>query len=207
MRFLLVVAALVFLLAGPAGAGQLVGDAAVPFSADRTVTWKGKSYDGKVYAIPGRQRHEQEFGAFKVVAILQADLETVYLVVPDLHLFTRLPFPKAVTEQGEISRLGPPVGRATIAGRPAEEYRVDRVGSDGSAVAGALYLSRDWIVLKLDGDYTAPLRDPQHGTLELSNIVTGPQDPALFELPPGMNELPPQALESMLTLRLPRIKG
>jgi hypothetical protein len=200
---------LLFALAasGTASAGRLVGDTGIPFSADRSVQWKGKTYLGTVEAMPGMQRHEEVFGAIRVVAILRADQQMVYLVLPDLHVFTKLPFPKAVTEEGDIGRLGKPVARGPIGGEAAKQYRVERTGSDGSALAGALWLSDDWIVLKADGDWTAPDHQPEHGTLELSNIRKAPQDKSRFELPQGYSELSPEAVQGLMSLRMPKVKS
>ena len=203
----LVLPLLLALAAPPAAAAQLVGDAAVAFSADRSVTWKGKTYPGRVYARPGMQRHEEVFGALTVVAILRADRQTAYVMLPDLNLYTEAPFPKAVTEKGDVSQLGAPVGDGTVAGRPAQQYHVTRNGSDGSALDGSLWLTRDWIVLKADGTWTAPAHAPEHGTLELANIVEAPQDPSLFEVPPGMQPVPLETVQGLLSLKLPKLKG
>jgi hypothetical protein len=203
----LIAAALLLLIAGRAApAAQLVGDAAIPFSADRSVAWKGKTYPGRVYAVPGKQRHEEVFGALPVVAILRADRQIAYLILPALHVYTALPFPKAVTEHGDVSQLGSPTGTETVAGQPARRYQVTRGGSDGSQLDGALWLSRDWIVLKADGSWTAPDHGPERGTLEPTNIVQAPQDPALFELPPGLTELSPEAINALLSLKMPKLK-
>ncbi|HLY57586.1 MAG TPA: hypothetical protein VKS60_18625 [Stellaceae bacterium] len=207
MRRLVVPLLLALAVVPAAAAAQLVGDAAVAFSADRSVTWKGKTYPGRVYARPGMQRHEEVFGALSVVAILRADRQTAYVMLPDLNLYTKAPFPKAVTEKGDVSQLGAPVGEATVAGRQAQQYRLARNGSDGSALDGSLWLTRDWIVLKADGTWTAPAHAPEHGTLQLANIVEAPQDPALFEVPAGMQEVPLETVQSLLSLKLPKLKG
>jgi hypothetical protein len=68
-------------------------------------------------------------------------------------------------------------------------------------------MTHDWIVLKADGDWTAPAHGPEHGTLELSNIRKGPQDPARFAPPTGYSELPPEAVANLMSLRLPKFKG
>ena len=199
---------LLLLAAGrPALAEPLIGDAQIPFSADRSVTWKGKTYPGRVEAMPGKQRHEEAFGVLRVVAILRADQSMAYLMLPDLGVYAKEPFPKAVTEQGGVAKLGQPVGTDAVGGEAARAYRVDRHGSDGSAATGTLWMSDDWIILKAEGDWTAPGHAPEHGTLALSNIRKGPQDPARFEIPPHMNELTPEAVNALMSLKLPKLKG
>src|SRR5690348_5773326 len=56
-----------------APSGQLLGDARVPFSADRTLTVDGRTFAGRVYHTPGRQRHEQMLEGIQQVVILRAD--------------------------------------------------------------------------------------------------------------------------------------
>lgn len=179
----------------------LVGDTHIPFSADRTVVWKGKPYVGKFYAAPGMQRHEQEISGFHPTAILRADQHIAYLILPEAHLYTQFPFPAVVSEEGGIDRLGPPVARDAINGRKVLKYRLDRTGSDGSALQGAVWITPDGIVMRLEGAYLAPGHNPAPASLELSNVKVGPQDPALFEVPPGFTKVPPELIQSLMTLR------
>jgi hypothetical protein len=193
-----------FLAAHGAEAATLVGDTKLPFSADRVVVTNGKTYQGRVFAVPGKQRHEQEINGLRVVVILRADRQVAWLVMPDLHVYTEFAFPKAVGDYGSASTLGPPVGNATLAGLKASEYRVEREGSDGSALDAWVWMTGDGIVVKLDGTFTSTNAMPVNATLELSNVKTGPQNAALFELPPGANKLPPEALQPLLNMRMPK---
>ena len=53
-----VAAAVALLLAVPAVAATL-GEAATGFSADRTLTIDNKTYQGRIWTMPGKERHEQ----------------------------------------------------------------------------------------------------------------------------------------------------
>ena len=124
MRFFL--SCLLFLaavLAGvpPASAQQLLGDTRVPYSADRTVVTGGKSYVGRVYATPGKQRHEQNINGLPLVAILRADKKVAWLELVELHVFTDFPFPAAITDYADQKQLGAPVGTEAVAGLPAQK--------------------------------------------------------------------------------------
>jgi hypothetical protein len=200
---------LVFLIlcGGPGFAAQLAGDTLVPFSADRTVHFKDKTYTGKLYAAPGMQRHEQEINGLHPVLLLRADRQIAYLLLPELHIYADFPFPKAVTEEGDIGKLGRPVSHGTIAGQAVDQFRVQRTGSDGSSLDGFAWLTKEGIVVKLEGTYSEADHKPTEGTLELTNIVRGPQDPALFEVPAGMKQLPPAAVAALFSLRLPKKSG
>jgi hypothetical protein len=191
-----------FASAAGATAHDLIGDTKVPFSADRTVTWRGKIYTGKVFAEPGRQRHEQVINGFHPVAILRADRQTIFLILPEFRIYTELPFPKEVSDYGGIEQLGKPIRQETIEGEATRAYRVERATGDGSTFEAWSWLTEDRIVMKVDGSYTEVGRASHNGTLQLSNIVRGPQDPSLFEVPAGLSRLPPEAVQAMFNLRL-----
>jgi hypothetical protein len=196
-----VIAVLLWLLMAVANAGALVGDTDVPFKADRTVVWHGKTYVGKVYAVPGMQRHEQEINGLHPVAIVRADRKTVYLMLPELHIYTELPFPPAVAEYDTFKSLGDPVREERFGGEKAHVYRIEWNASDGSLLDGWGWITGDGIVLKVDGAYTEPGHSPKNGSLVLSNVVRGPQDLALFDVPKGFSRLPPEGVEALFNLR------
>ena len=197
---LLLVAALLGAL--PAQAQQLLGDTQVPYSADRTVVTGGKTYIGRVYATPGRQRHEQDINGLPLVAILRADRKVAWLELADLHVFTDFPFPAAITDYADQKQLGRPLDTEVIAGEAAKKYRVERQGDDGSQVYGYAWITDDGIVVKLDGSFVEPSGRETKASYELSHIRRGPQSAALFDLPPGMNRLPPEAVAPLMGIKL-----
>jgi hypothetical protein len=193
--------AIALVMAGP-GHAELIGDTRAPFSADRTVVTGGKTYEGQFFAVPGKQRHEQKINGLDVVAILRADRGVAWVVLPGLHVYTEFPFPKAVREFDDPHQLGPVIATETIGGLKSDKYRVERQGGDGSALDGWLWMSRDGIITKLDGTYTSTRGKTVPATFQLTNIKLGPQDPALFEPPPGSKLLPYEALEPLFNMRL-----
>ena len=70
-RYLLALAALAARHGGR-GAATL-GDAQIGFSADRTLVIDGQTYRGKIWTMPGKERHEQVIQGFQPVFILRAD--------------------------------------------------------------------------------------------------------------------------------------
>jgi hypothetical protein len=199
----LLVAALGLLLVQSSHASNLIGDTKTPFSAERTVVTGGKTYTGRIYAVPDKQRHEQNVNGLEMIAILRADRRVAWLAIPGLHIYTEFPFPKAIDEFDDPRLLGPVIATDTVGGLKSVEHRIERQGSDGSALDGWLWMSEGGIVTKLDGTYTSPKGKAAPATLALSNIKLGPQDPALFELPPGSKLLPLEALAPLLNMRLP----
>lgn len=205
MRFLF---SCLFLVAGLVGtapsasAQQLLGDTRVPYSADRTVVTGGKSYVGRVYATPGKQRHEQNVNGLPLVAILRADKRVAWLELAELHVFTDFAFPAAITDYASQDQLGAPIGTERVAGLEARKYRVERQGADGSQMYGYAWITEDGIVLKLDGSFITPNGKETRASYELSNVRRGPQPPELFELQRGMNRLPPEAVAPLMGLKL-----
>lgn len=204
MRFLFSCLLLAVILMGarPAAAQQLLGDTRVPYSADRTVVTGGKTYVGRVYASPGKQRHEQTVNGLPIVAILRADKQVAWLELADLHVFTDFKFPAAITDYASPDQLGHPIGTERVAGLMARKYRIERKGSDGSEVFGYAWIDDDDIVLKLDGTFIEPNGHETRAGYELSNVHRGPQPPNLFELPSGMARLPPEAVAPLMGIKL-----
>ena len=197
---LLLVAALLGAL--PASAQQLLGDTQVPYSADRTVVTGGKTYVGRVYATPGRQRHEQNINGLPLVAILRADRKVAWLELADLHVFTDFPFPAAITDYADQKQLGRPLDTEVVAGEATKKYRVERQGADGSQVYGYAWITDDGIVVKLDGSFIGSSGRETKAAYELSHVRRGPQPASLFDLPPGMNRLPPEAVAPLMGIKL-----
>ena len=59
--------------------------AQIGFSADRTLVVDGKTYHGKIWTMPGKERHEQVIQGFQPVFILRADSPIGEVVLPQLH--------------------------------------------------------------------------------------------------------------------------
>jgi hypothetical protein len=204
MRFLAsLLAATLLGLAQPAAAA-LLGDASVPYRALRTVTVNGQTYSGSVAAAPGHQRHVQDMFGMREVFLLDTKASTGFLVLPAVRTYLAFPFPPLMAELDAPDLLRAPVGRETVAGLEATKYRVDHTAADGSRAAGFLWLARDGILVKLDLAVTHPHGGtPMKVAMELSNVVTGPVDPAAFALPQGLVRLPSDALGPLLGGRPP----
>lgn len=187
-------------IAGPSIArAALLGDASVPFSADRTLTVDGRSYSGKVFHIPGHQRHEQQIQGIPEVVILDGATAHGWLVLPGLHSYVDFVFPQVMAELGDPRLRQSPVGQETVAGVRTTKYRIDHTASDGSRAQGFMWVSSQGVLMRLDGTVTrGGASRPTAIRMELANLRLGPQDPALFELPQGLAKLPAAALEPLL---------
>jgi hypothetical protein len=75
--------------AGPVGAATL-GEQQVGFSADRTLVIDGKSYQGKIWAMPGRERHVQAISGFRPIFLLRSDNPLGEIVLPQMKTIVQL---------------------------------------------------------------------------------------------------------------------
>ncbi|HEX6841639.1 MAG TPA: hypothetical protein VF113_08915 [Stellaceae bacterium] len=195
---LLLVLALAALPAGRARA-TLLGDAAVSYRANSTVTVNGRSYAGMVFHIPGRDRHEQQIQGIAEVVILDGVAMRGWLVLPRLSSYVEFKFPQLMAELNAQALLRSPVGRETVNGVHTTKYRIDHTAADGMHAKGFAWVSGDGVLMRLAGDVSRPgMSHPTAIELELDNLRLGKQDRALFDLPPGLTRLPGEALAPLL---------
>jgi hypothetical protein len=189
------------LATGEAASGATLGDPQIGFSAERVLVIDGQRYVGRMWNMPGEQRHEQQLPALKPIFILRADRAIGDVVLPQLHTVVEFEFPKVLAALGKPAQLGKPAGNDTVNGVATTRYAIDRDLPEGHAT-GSLWLSRDGIPMKCEARYTA--RNGKVSTIywELRDVRIGPQDPSLFVAPADYAKLPPEAAAQLLGLRL-----
>jgi len=194
--------AVLFLLLAPGAANTAtLGEAKVGFSADRLLVIDGRSYNGKIWAMPGKERHEQTIQAFRPVFILRADSPLGEAVLPQLHTIVQFAIPPELRVL-ELPRLKKrPVGQETVNGIATTKYEIDETAPEGHA-SGTLWLSNEGIPMRLAGSFTAAKGRVSTVRWELSHVKLGPQPPALFETPQGYSKLPVEAVAPLLGLKL-----
>ena len=171
----------------------------MPYRAERTVTIDGRSYSGPVMSAPGHQRHDQDLFGMREVFLLDTAAATGFLVLPSVKTYVEFPFPPLMAELDAEDLLNDPVGHENVAGLGATKYRVDHKAADGSRAKGFLVARprRHPGQARRRGD-ARPWRQADAVAMELSDVVTGPVDPALFALPQGLVRLPADALGPLL---------
>lgn len=191
---------LALLLSAPAP-GETLGDARVGFSAERVLVIDGQSYAGRMWQMPGEQRHEQELPAIKPVFILRAGNTRGDIVLPQLHTVVEVALPEELSILSNPNLLRRPVGQETVNGIATTKYAVEE-DLPGGHIAGALWLSPDGIPMRCDGKF-----EPRKGKTstihwELRNVKFGRQDEALFAVPQGYAKLSPEAAAPLLGMHL-----
>ena len=184
-----------------AASAETLGDPQIGFTAERILVFDGHKYVGRMWNMPGEQRHEQSLPAATPVFILHADSAIGAIVLADLHTAIEFRFPSVLAVLSKPGLLGKAVGQQTINGIATTKYAVDKAIPQGH-LAGTLWLSRDGIPMRCDGSFAR--RNGKVSTVhwELRDVAFGPQNAALFKVPSGYSELPPEAAATLLGLRL-----
>jgi hypothetical protein len=181
--------------------GETLGDARVGFSAERVLVVDGQKYVGRMWQMPGEQRHEQELPAISPVFILRTGSALADVVLPQLHTVVKLALPKEFALLGDPDLLRKPTGQETVNGIATTKYTIDE-NLPGGRIAGLLWLSRDGIPMKCDGKFEPKAGKRSTIYWELRDVKLGKQDETLFEVPRGYAKLSPEAAAPLLGIRL-----
>ena len=198
-------AILALLLAPGLATAATLGEARIGFTADRTLVVDGRVYQGKIWTMPGKERHEQAIQAFRPVFLLRGDNPLGEVVLPQLHTIVQFAMPPELRLLSHPDLTKNPLGEETVNGIATTKYKIDQTVPEGHA-AGLLWLSRDGIPMKLTGSFTASNGKVSTVRWELRHVKIGPQPAALFEAPQGFSKLPPEAIAPLLGLRLKSAK-
>jgi len=204
IRILSLVLALGLAASLPAPAMTL-GEARVGFSADRTLIVDGKTYQGKMWTMPGEERHEQNLNGIPAAFVLHAGTPIADLVLPQLHTVVEFLLPPELHLFADPRLTRKPVGHETVNGIPTTKYAIDETVPEGHG-EGFLWLSDSGIPMKLDGIFTRASGRVAHLHWELNHVKLGPQPVALFEAPQNFSKLPAEAIVPLLGLKLKSAK-
>jgi hypothetical protein len=189
------------LLSVAAARAGTLGDPQIGFTAERVLVFDGRSYVGRMWNMPGEQRHEQELPSINPVFILRAGSSIGDVLLPQLHTAVEFDLPKVLALLGQPDLLGKPVNSETVNGIATTKFEVDKDIPDGH-LSGALWLSGDGIPMRCDGNYTNRKGKVSTVHWELRHVQIGEQDARLFQVPPDYSKLPPEAAATLFGLRL-----
>lgn len=205
MRTLCVILLSFFVLPPGAAAATLL-DTQLGFSADRILVIDGRNYHGKIWAMPGRERHEQAIQGLRPVILLHADRKLGEVVLAGIKTIVEFEIPAELRVLAIPELKSNPLGRDTINGIATTKYAIDKSVAEGHA-KGTLWLSRGGIPMRLSGTFTSAKGKVLTIRWELTHVKTGPQPAGLFEAPPGLSRLPPEAIAPLLGLKLKSVRN
>jgi hypothetical protein len=193
---------LCLLIAAASGApAATLSDAKTGFSADRLLVINGKTYHGKMWNMPGMERHEQDLSGIPAAFVLRTDTPIADLVLPGMHTTVEFVLPPELRLFDDPRLVRRPVGHETINGVETTKYEIEITVKEGHG-SGNLWLTSDGIPMKLDGSFTRSSGRVATLHWELSHLHLGPQPAALFTAPPGFAKLPPEAIVPLLGMKL-----
>jgi hypothetical protein len=178
-----------------------LGEAQIGFTADRTLVIDGRSYQGKIWAMPGKERHEQVIQGFHPIFLLRTDSPLGEIVLAQLKTIVQFALPPELRILVTSDLKKRAVGEEKVNGIATTKYAIDESVPEGHATA-TLWRSRDGIPMRLDGSFAKQNGKVSTVRWELSHVRIGPQPASLFEAPQGFSKLPPEAIAPLLGLKL-----
>ncbi|MBX3235244.1 MAG: hypothetical protein KF814_03750 [Nitrospiraceae bacterium] len=162
-------------------------ESTVEYSADSVMeTEGGMTVKSRLYQAPGKQRMEMG-GAEGGVTIIRKDKQVMWQLIGDMYM--EMPFDQSKSSglEGFDIQEQTEVGQEVINGMKTTKTKVIAVKKDGSKFGGFFWTTKEGVVVKTDmlskeGDRKVRI------ALELSNVKIEKQDPALFEIPPGLTK-------------------
>ena len=102
-----------------------MGDAKIGFSAERILAINGKIYHGRMWTMPGKERHEQDINGIPAAFILRTDTPIGEAVLPQLHTVVQFVIPAELRVLAVARLTRHPVGKETVNGIATTKYAVD----------------------------------------------------------------------------------
>ncbi|MEX0760608.1 MAG: hypothetical protein WD100_13590 [Tistlia sp.] len=184
----LLLAALALMMAGaallPGTALALPPVGETPYSGRFTMDIAGQPVTGTLYHSPDAERREMTVEGTGQVFILRPAAGEALMILPAAKMAMRIPLPPdpGLAAAEAFARLDPQAeGEETVAGEATTIYRTS------GEIEGRFWITDDGVVMRMETD-----TDRGRYTMELLDLERGAQDPALFELPPGV-----QVMEGM----------
>lgn len=187
MRPVAVLLAAVLLLPVAASASGLPTQRA-SYAADQTLAVNGVELTAAVNHLRGMERRRMTADGLSSLVLVRPDKGKAWQIQPDMGMAMELPIadPEVGIDVSLLHRLDAvPEAKETVAGLPVTRYRVQGAYPEGGGFDGRVWSTDEGLYVRVEGTATDG-GEPQTVRLELGNVRIGPQDPALFELPPGL---------------------
>jgi hypothetical protein len=192
-------AAALILVAG-AGQARVEVDFAKPdvsYSATRILEAEQGSFRQQFHYVKDKTRSEMEASGQTIVTITRDDLGVVWMIMgPSMYMETSM---ADVESYGQSTEGSPDamevveyteVGPETIDGYDTTKYRVRAEDADGDEILGHFWVTEERIPVRMEMDFTLESEpEQQRVVVRLEDLVVGPQDDSLFEVPPDAQKL------------------
>ncbi len=143
----------------------------------------------RIFYDQGKERREQSAEGNFHIMIKRPDLGTTYMVMPEANMAMETRSNAADMRSAEDGFISDhdleDLGTETVAGEPATKFSLPRDPANPSGMTTFVWLTHDRIPVRLE----AWAGENRLMFMELFQVVRGPQDPALFEIPSGMQTM------------------
>ncbi len=172
----------------------------VEYSAQQTMETAETTMTGMVYVTPTRERREMNVSGETMTVIMRRDKKIGWTLIPSEQMYMEMSFDEAMDKSESLDNYKfetTAMGSETVNGVSCEKSKVIMTNlKDGSKMGGFWWVSKDGIVMKMDM-ISKDKDQKMRMKLELSNLKTGKQNPALFEIPAGYSKMNMPSMQSI----------
>ncbi len=160
----------------------------VSFAADATIETDEFSVTERIYYVPGMVRDDMQMSGQQMVFIQRYDLGKLWMLMPGQNVYMESDVSQP-SEQLEQYRLveREVVGQETVNGMDTTKYKVIYENSKDK-FGGFTWFTDDFIAVKAFL-ISEEKGEKQRIQFEITNLMRGPQDRSLFDLPEGSTKL------------------
>jgi len=166
------------------------------YSGTRTMNLEGQVLKSKVYNAGPNQRSEMDMQGMQIISIIRAREGVVYSLMPQYNQYMKIDMDEARRE-GEGGAAAQPdfrieeMGKETIDGVLTTRYHIPETTQDDVTFKADYWITAQGVPIKthMTGNSGKRKKDKYDITVTMSDVVNGPQDPALFEIPAGYTEM------------------
>jgi len=185
------------LLVGTSASAAALPRPTVDYAADVAMQMTGHGaghgpleVKGKVYVAGEKRRRETTLMGRTNVVINRRDKKVSWILIPEQNGYTEQGTdgmnddPYASWEKAGVTLTK--LGQETVNGVAATKYRAEAQAKDGYMDTGLLWMTKENIPVRLEAHIKG--QDSQL-VVNYTNIKTGKQDAALFEVPPSYHKM------------------
>jgi len=161
-----------------------------PFSADMVKTSHNKTTTAKVNMIETAMRSEGVEHGQKYISIMRYDRKVLWSLLPQQKMYFEMPIPAGAELAAGMKDMmkDVQVKRESLGSEQVGGYLCDKTRMTVTW-QGITSTTIEWAAKELGG-FVVKRQDEKLGEItEYKNIQIGPQDPSLFELPPGYTKM------------------
>lgn len=175
---------------GISGAVAGMEPANVDYSADQTMETAAMSMDGPVYVSKDKERREMLIEGVRQITIMRFDKKLIWTLMPEQRMYmeTKMKDSDNKDDPSGYEVEQSVVGNEEVNGVMTTKSKIIMTGKDGDKMGGFWWVSNEGVVVKMD---VIAVDKNSKGRIkkELKNLKIARQDPALFEIPEGYEEM------------------